>query len=290
MKILLIGHSIIDHFIDEEEKVKPGGIYYSALSLCSIKKPVDELFLLTSWNEKTFHLFEKVYSKTRIDFSNEVQVMPEVILDISNSEDRKEVYKNISVSLSTEKLTNLYLFDGLLINMITGFDITIGQLQELRAGYEGLIYFDLHTLSRGIDENMNRYFRPVPDVESWLKNIDILQCNESELKTIIEYNNEIESAEKILRLGPKILLITKGAKGAAAYFLKNNLLKEINQNAVQVNYINKVGCGDIFGAVFFYFYISTNDIELSLKKAVEAGSIAAQRNDFHLNPEFIFND
>ncbi len=40
MKFLVIGHSVEDHILsDDNEIVKPGGIYYSALALTSICHP-----------------------------------------------------------------------------------------------------------------------------------------------------------------------------------------------------------------------------------------------------------
>ena len=42
-------------------------------------------------------------------------------------------------------------------------------------------------------------------------------------------------------------------------------------DAEKVQAINKIGCGDIFGVVFFYTYIKDNDVIKSLKTANEAG-------------------
>ncbi|MFA5804952.1 MAG: hypothetical protein WC879_09925, partial [Melioribacteraceae bacterium] len=61
-------------------------------------------------------------------------------------------------------------------------------------------------------------------------------------------------------------------------------------NAIEINSANKIGCGDIFGAVFFYIYISTNDILVSLKAANKAGAVAASRSDLTSHPEIELND
>ena len=41
------------------------------------------------------------------------------------------------------------------------------------------------------------------------------------------------------------------------------------------NSLNTVGWGDVFGAVFFYNYIKTKNINLALHKAVQAASLTA---------------
>ena len=174
--------------------------------------------------------------------------------------------------------------------MITGFDISLEQIKFIRNNFKGIIYFDVHSLSRGVDNKMKRDFRPIPRMKEWLACIDILQCNESELKTIVQNQSESNSAEKILSNGTNILIITKGERGAQVYYRFNGEVKNLMANAIEVDSVNKIGCGDIFGAIFFYTYISTNDIQISLNAANKAGAIAASRNDLTNHPEVELND
>ncbi|MCX7874997.1 MAG: carbohydrate kinase family protein [Melioribacteraceae bacterium] len=275
MKILVIGHSIIDNV---NNKITPGGVYYSALGFLSAFKPNDELYLLTSWNKNFYYLFETLYSKVRDNFFQHFEIMPEVILETSGNEERRETYKNISSSLKLNFTKEINLFDGIFINMITGFDIKLEQLQSIRKIYNGLIYFDVHSLSRDVDNEMKRNFRPIPQIQKWLNCIDILQCNNNELKTI--YNgNEIDAAEFVLNNGVKILIITKAENGSTTYFVQEGVLKKIEKKAIKINTLNKIGCGDIFGATFFYFYLSSKDLEKSLTIANKAGAIAASKEN-----------
>lgn len=291
MKIILIGHSIIDHFDGTQEKIsKPGGIFYSTIGITSVKKPIDQIYLLTGWNRNSFHLFNDLYSKVELDRTNELISMPEVFLKVSGKSEREEVYKNMADNLSIKSVSDWNIFDGILINMITGCDISLDQIKSIRNNFKGIIYFDVHSLSRGVDNKMKREFRPIPNVNKWLTCINILQCNESELKTIVQYENESNCAEKILSSGPNILIITKGERGAQVYYRFNGEVKNLFVNAIKVISVNKIGCGDIFGAVFFYTYISTNDIYSSLIRANKAGAVAASRNDLTSQPEIELND
>ncbi len=280
MNILLIGHSIIDHIeISGREIIKPGGIYYSVSGMLCVKNKDDNIFLLTGINNNALKYFEKLYSKCSPDFLINLDNMPEVFLKIYEQKERDEFYINISSTLPIEKITDWSLFDGILINMITGFDITIEQLKNIRRNFKGLIYFDVHTLSRGVDENLKRGFRTIPDVEYWLSNVDIIQCNENELKTIFNYDEEKVIIENIFKYGPQILILTKGNNGADAFFLDKEKIKNLSVAAEKVEVKNKIGCGDIFGSVFFYTYLNTNDLLISLNTANKIAAKSVSSNN-----------
>ncbi len=276
MKILLIGHSIIAHFDESgNELAQPGGIFYSLLGINSLIKPEDEIFLLTGWNQNTIHLFDRLYSRANLTLANILEEMPEVVLKTFGEGEREETYKNLSSQLSIENIIYLQQFDGILINMITGYDISLDQLKTIRKNFSGTIYFDVHTLSRGIGQGMKREFRPIQYIQEWLTNIDILQCNENELNTIIQNKTENDSAAEIISLGVNIVIITKGNMGAHLFFNSGGEIKSFFIDAVKINTVNKVGCGDIFGAVFFYSYISSRDVYESIRLANKAGALAA---------------
>jgi sugar/nucleoside kinase (ribokinase family) len=137
---------------------------------------------------------------------------------------------------------------------------------------------------------MERKFRPIQIINKWLQNIDILQCNESELKTIVQDENELNCAKEIIRYGPHIIIITKGEKGAQVYYREGGKIKSLFLEPVYVNTVNKIGCGDIFGAVFFYSYISTRNVEKSLTSANKAGAVAAATSNLSLKREIRIND
>ncbi len=271
MKILLIGHSIIDNI---DNKILPGGVYYSTLGFMLNMKSQNELYVLTSWNKKYYSLFESLYSKVNQKYFQHFDNMPEVILDTSGNEERREVYKNISSRLKIDYINDLNSFDGILINMITGFDISIEQLKTIRNSFNRNIYLDVHSLSRGIDKNMIRKFRPIPNVEDWLACVDILQCNNNELQTIF-LGEEIDAAKFVLNYGVKILLITKAENGSCAYLYEKNRIKKVEMDAIKVDTKNKIGCGDVFGATFFYNYLKLKDISSSLLLANKAGAKVA---------------
>lgn len=279
MKILLLGHSIIDKIEKGNQlRISPGGIYYSLLGVLSVINQPDQVFLLTGYNKKSIHLFNNLFSRVDLTYSNELNSLPEVFLQLPEDEERKEIYTNLSTELDINKIKNWNLFDGILINMITGFDISLDKLKQIRRNYSGLIYFDLHTLSRGVDNNMTRKFRTAPDAGEWISNVDILQCNEMELSTLTSESNRSCAIKSILEYGLKYLIVTRGKHGAELYYLENSNLRSITRPASSVNVVNKIGCGDIFGAVFFYNYLCRRDTAYSLEMAVKSAGKAVSMN------------
>ena len=280
MNLLVIGHSVEDHInINGVEQVQPGGIFYTALALKNFVDNGDKIFLNTYVQKENFHLFEKVFEvfdKTNLKFVNRI---PKVYLTLHNFKERGETYESMSQSLEVE-LDNLNSFDGILINLITGFDISLDQLKEIRKNYGGLIFMDVHTLCRGLDENLKREFRPIPQFNEWASCIDILQANENEIKTLSTKADERNIAEEILHLGVKIFIVTKGNLGARIYAIKKNEIISIFKSALKIDSKNMVGTGDVFGAVFFHKYIKTKDAESSLDLANTAAGCAASYNDF----------
>ncbi len=290
MKILLIGHSIIDHFEnDTDNRIYPGGIYYSALGLLSVGKSNDEIFILTGINNNTYKIFKNIYDKVNQTFMIELNKMPEVILKNSTDKEREEVYKNISSTLKISHIDNWNQFDGILINMITGFDITLDDLTLIRKYYHGKIYFDVHTLSRGIDDNMNRHFRKIPDFDVWLKNIDIIQCNQSEIKTISEFEKEDEIIEHVLKQNEKVLIITREKSGVSLFYKKDDVIESFYEKGIEIKQLNNIGCGDIFGTVFFYSYLCSKDLHSSLVIANNKAALAASVK-LSEKPELFLND
>ena len=148
--------------------------------------------------------------------------------------ERHERYENITNNLSIE-INDLEQFDGIMINMITGFDITLGQLQEIRKKFKGHIFIDVHTLSRGLGEDFKRNFRVIPDFNKWANCLDIIQVNQSELFTLSQKKNELEVVEEMFKAGVKIICVTKGALGAKVYFKDSNEILSHFIAAKQIN-------------------------------------------------------
>ncbi len=276
MEILVIGQSLEDHInYRGKTSVKPGGIFYSILGFKSFLENNDKLLLLTSVEKKRLTLFSPAYDDIDKTLFTYVEKIPKVYLNITDSYEREERYSIISRNLTIENVADFNQFDGILINMITGYDIKLEQLKKIRSGFDKEIFFDVHTLARGVDKDGKRTFRVIPNFEKWAENIDILQVNEAEFSVLFDYENKKEAISKLFESGIKILLITKGELGARAYYKNDEEIVSMFVPSLKVETKNKVGCGDVFGAVFFYNYIKFQNIDKALKLANIAGACAA---------------
>jgi sugar/nucleoside kinase (ribokinase family) len=269
MKLLVIGHSVLDYIKSEKaDKKSPGGIYYSISTLNRLCNNEDEIFLCSQYDEETYNFFKPEFEIIKKDYLNKVKRIPRVHLNLFKDKERYEAYENITTNLITDFI-DYKKFDGILINMITGFDITLNQLYDIRKNYSGLIFLDVHTLSRGLDENYKREFRKIPDFENWANNVDIIQVNQSELFTLSDKNSEIEIVNEIFTYGVKFLCVTKGEVGAKIYSQKTGEIHSYFVAAKKINNPNVIGCGDVFGSAFFYNYIKTKNEMDSLDNAVK---------------------
>ena len=280
MKILIIGHTVEDHIVfhGEEQEVKPGGIFYSASGFHFLKDAEDEIYLCTSIQKDNYDLFAFVYDRFNHDFFSYVDKIPKIHLNVFEKKERHERYENITDKL-TVPFEALNKFDGIFINMITGFDINVEDVQQIRKNYNGQIYIDIHSLARGIDDNYRRDFRKIPEVEEWISSVDIVQANDHELFTLSEKKTEKEIAEELLHIGAKIILVTKSARGASVYTMKNGEVFSLSIPRIQIETKNKVGCGDVFGAAFFSFYIKDKNIEKAFTIANIAGGCIASYSE-----------
>lgn len=267
MNFLIIGHSVVDKIIDKGEvSIKPGGIIYSVMSSLSQFGEDDKLSLCSVIDDRSEPLFKEIYDRVDKKYLQYVNSIPRVELIIEETGERREKYSEISENLILP-MDDLNQFDGILINMITGYDICLTQLQQIRKIFSGLIYFDVHTLSRGVDKDLKRNFRLIEDFSKWAECIDILQTNERELLTLSKKNNETEIIEELFPTGIKQIIITRSEKGATVYLKENDVTKKYHEDAAQIKLVNKVGCGDVFGAVYFYNFIKNKNVTLTLKYA-----------------------
>ena len=274
MKLLIIGQSVVDRISYKgNDELKPGGIFYSAIALRYLTEPDDEIFLCTSMCKKNEYLFKDIYEMVNTQYVQYVDHIPTVKLTVYDNKERDETYSNITQKLILP-MNELNKFDGIFINMVTGFDINLKQMEEVRKEFNGLIYFDVHTFSRGVSNDMRRNFRRISGFDKWAKNIDILQVNEEEIQTISDEKNEIDIVREMFSYGIKILIVTKDEHGARAYFIEEREIKSVFISAIKVKVLNKVGCGDVFGAVIFYNYIRKVDIIDSLMAANLAAGVS----------------
>jgi sugar/nucleoside kinase (ribokinase family) len=156
--------------------------------------------------------------------------------------------------------------DALLLNMISGVDITLETLSNIKRNFGNYTHIDVHNVvirrepeGRTIRQSHNNW-------EQWCTQCDTVQMNEPEINVMTGQNlSEYEIAERILTLGEihgvKSLVVTRGRSGVSLYQKKekhvmNEKYTEIDKTDVpaaeRVNFRDSTGCGDVFASAFFY--------------------------------------
>lgn len=280
MKIVVIGHPCLDIIHQNEEETQSyGGIIYSLIGFLTVTRSEDEIFPIfqinETHNEKYFEIL-KSYPQIKKNFIEQNSSPMNIVhLFFDREQLNFECYQSTAPKIQLEKIKNLIPKDSnFYINMISGFEISLEDLIFIRQNFSGKIYFDFHTLTRGINEEGKRIYRPIINWRDWVSNCDVIQLNEIEMKNLTpEKLNERDFISEAIKFGAKIVNITKSSNGASSYFLEGNEIKTLTvRPASHLKFRSNVGCGDIFGAVFAYNYFSNEIIETCLKEAVRISS------------------
>lgn len=152
-----------------------------------------------------------------------------------------------------EKIRRHLSADWILINMVSGNDITLETLDEIRMAVRERqvpIHLDLHNLTRRVSGSGGLTHGPVELWRRWAFMVDTVQMNEQEIASLtVERLPEAEAAGHLLTLGPQAVLVTRGARGVSLY--RNDRKRVVRDDIPGVpgrEATPGLGCGDIFGA------------------------------------------
>lgn len=100
MNFLVIGHSVVDKIYDGNRlQIKPGGIFYTVVSLKSFLENGEKLFVCTTVDETNYNLFSFIYDYVETDYLKFVPCIPIVNLRLKTETEREEVYENVTESI-----------------------------------------------------------------------------------------------------------------------------------------------------------------------------------------------
>jgi sugar/nucleoside kinase (ribokinase family) len=191
--------------------------------------------------------------------------------------------------------------DALYINFISGFELDLDNAVQLRLGYPGPIYADLHSIFLGIDALGNRTPRPLASWREWLRCFDIVQMNEEELATLTQaWGDPWHFAADVVGHELRLMLVTLGARGSAyvasPWFAPQPLewrragllttpplaapgtaLSELVPPVATSADGDPTGCGDVYGATAFTRLLAGDE----LTAGILAAHRAAARNFAH---------
>ncbi len=299
MVITVIGHICKDivHKPKEEDTTQEsfGGIIYTILTLANLMTEKDKIQPVFGIGQSDYEqLIEQLSLYKNIDTSgifrfkgttNEVHLFYH-----KDNQTRIECSSNISPPIPFNKIRSYIDSDGIIINMVSGFDITLETLDYIRMEIREQktpIHFDFHSLTLGIDQENKRFRRPLTDWRRWCFMLKSIQMSEEEaLGLSAERYDEKTLINHLMPLMVETLLITRGKKGVSV------IVQDIHKKLTRKNIagesfgkaIDPTGCGDVFGAAFHYLYLKTKD---SFFAAESANKIAALNATFRSAKELV---
>jgi fructose-1-phosphate kinase PfkB-like protein len=197
--------------------------------------------------------------------SNEVHYFP-------NGSGTTVCAKKISAPIPFSKIESFLNVTGVLVNMISGSDITVDTLDEIRMVVRAKstpVHLDIHNLTLGVNADATRFRRPLADWRRWCFMINSVQMNAEEALGLTTEHTEIDQlVTQMVPLMVQALCITHGEKGAVIYEMqhKSATVHAIGDGSATMHG-DTVGSGDVFGAAFLHRYCSAKNI-------VEAGRFA----------------
>jgi hypothetical protein len=294
MKITVIGHAARDIFHLPNDASgggdrvieSYGGIYYSLATLANLCSKEDKILPVFGVAEDEYDRivellgrFENVETKGLFKVKgsiNEVHYFP------SPAGNRTECSKQIAAPIPFSRIKPSLDVDGVLINMASGFDITLETLDYIRMQVREQntpLHFDFHSLTLGIDNDHARFRRPLTDWRRWCFMINSIQLSEEEAAGLTtERYDEPTLINQLMPLMVSALLITRGERGMTLVRQEHKKLFRDDIPGVTTGPpVDTTGCGDVLGAAFFYEHVRTKDF---LKAAAFANRAAGVKSLF----------
>jgi sugar/nucleoside kinase (ribokinase family) len=285
-KITVIGTITRDTlvFSDGNKKDSFGGILYNLCTFSALGGDWMEIYPVCNLGYDAYNQVMEIleqYGNVKPDGIRKVKKKNNhVFLLIDRRSEREEILKNRVPALSFSQIEPFLESDAVLVNFISGFDITLKTMKRIRQATDALIFWDVHSFTLGIRRDGKRFLRTPNRWKEYLEQADIVQCNLPELNVLsggklTSIENIKDFGSCILDLGPSILLISLGKEGAVAIHKKGKGIGFIRRAGVKVRgFKDATGCGDVFSAGFLSCYLRTK----SLDRALEfANRVAAEK-------------
>ncbi|MBI5021274.1 MAG: carbohydrate kinase family protein [Ignavibacteriales bacterium] len=287
MTITVIGHPCYDVIEqpDGKETQNPGGIYFTVATLANILRSNDRILPVFGIGKADYDDFIDILKRyPNVDTSGIFKFNGQtnrVRLTYSSKEKRIECSKQIAEPIPWKKIKPFLQTDLILINMISGFDINLDTLDEIRMETRDgktPIYLDVHCLPCGIREDFTRYYKAVETWRRWLFMLHAVQMDEAEAASITGQKlSDEQLANQILALDTKALHITRGKLGSTVFIDVHKRIKRIDYPAFEPDAsTDTTGCGDVFGAAYCAYYLKLKNISTATKFANRVASLNAQ--------------
>ncbi len=281
MKLTVIGHICIDvfHKADGTEERALGGIYHSVAAMANLASDRDTIFPVFGVSKKDEEQIRTALTKYKnIDLSGLFSFEGETNTVHYYDDSPNERSLDIAKPIPFRQIKPFLNVDGVYVNMISGKDIVIDTLDEIRLEIRSKkvsLHLDMHSLTLTVNPDGTRVHKEMADWRRWCFMTDSVQMNDEEAREMsVEGFSDELLAKQMIPLMVKAFIITRGAKGATLYQEQHKVLTALQMTEeLDTEPVSTLGSGDIFGISFLYFY-------LKKKNYVDAAQLA-QRTASH---------
>ncbi|HLX11650.1 MAG TPA: carbohydrate kinase family protein [Bacteroidota bacterium] len=286
MTITVLGHICID-CIHENDKVVAenyGGIFFSLASLANLLGEDDRIYPVFGIGKSDYDAFiDRLKKYPNVDPSGIYKFngpTNRIKLVYTEKEHFVEKSEHISEPILWKKIRPYLETEMVLINMISGHDLTLETLDEIRMEVRENhipIYLDVHSLTLGSNPDFTRYLRPIEEWRRWFFMLHCVKMNEEEAGIITkEHAAEEMLAKHVLALNTQSMIVTRGKKGCTTYIDNHKAVRTVNTPGIEIeNPVDATGCGDVFAGAYCANYLRTGDIESSVEFANRAAAVKA---------------
>jgi hypothetical protein len=260
-----------------------GGLLYTILPLALLTDPGTTIFPVANLGQDVEKPVRDIlYHYPRISQEG-IQVVSEknnhVYLRYTSDSEREEVQLGKLPPVVFDQLVPFLDAEVMLVNFISGRDMSLETLEELRAHTRARIFMDIHSLSLGIDERGQRFLRPLPQWRRWAATADVVQMNRQEARLLsgsrLDSNGDLLAfGRRVLETGPSVVLITLGGEGSLMLAASGgSVVLERFPPSRPAQVRDTTGCGDVFLAAFVAEHIRSGDAHRASRYAnLVAGS------------------
>lgn len=296
MKFLLLGHFALDVVPAPDATVHEsyGGIYHAVRTLASVANGRETIIPVFGVGRadhqpvvKALEALPGVETGGVFAFDG---ATPRVYHRMSGSRYEVDCSPGVAGPIPLEKVKRYLEVDGILINMVSGRDITLETMDEIRMAVRQdrvPVHFDFHNLTLAFAEGGKRRRAPLPLWRRWAFMMQTLQLNEEEIAGLtVEHLREEQAVGHILTLGVRGVVVTRGDRGSTLYtdVHKRTTRKDAAGEAVP-GISPAIGAGDAFGAAFLYGAVKTGDLSGAIELANHAAAEFCRTQWGEVHPE-----
>ena len=245
-----------------------GGILYNVTALAALVPEDVTLYPICNLGEDVQEpVSRKMAHFQNIDTSG-IRIVHQknnhAVLRYTSPNDRIEYLENRVPPLTFEQIECALNCDFILINFISGSDITLTTLKQLRKKFSQNIFIDIHSLTLHIGNDGRRHPKRPEKWLEWVQQADILQLNRNEAVLLLGRESQDQSslitfAKELVTIGPNVVLITLAERGSIVGFQRGTEVICEWCPASHVSITDATGCGDTFSAGFIVEYIRSGD-------------------------------